>query len=50
MLLVFAVRIVLDGYNPVAGYLNSDVAKGYDLALIVFCAILAVQAVHNQRS
>ena len=49
MLLVFLVLIVLDGYNPAAGYLNSDVAKVFDLILTGICALLAVRVIFDER-
>ncbi len=49
MLTVFTVLIILDGYNPAAGYLNSDVSKVFDLILIGLSGATAVRAVCSDR-
>ena len=36
LLLVLVVLVILDGYNPAMGFLNSDVAK---IFYLVLCAI-----------
>ncbi len=47
--MAFVVLIVLDGYNPAAGYLNSNAAKGYELILAVLCIVLSFRAIRNSR-
>ena len=36
LLLVLAVLVILDGYNPAMGFLNSDVSKMF---YVVLCAV-----------
>ena len=47
VLAVFLVLIILDGYNPVAGYLNSNVTKVFDLFVIGLSAATAVRLVRR---
>ena len=47
MLAVFVVLIILDGYNPTAGYLNSDVSKIFDLLLVGLGAATAVRLIRT---
>lgn len=46
MLLVLAALVILDGYNPGTGFLNSGVAKVFDLVL---CAVGLFTAVISAR-
>ena len=46
MLLVLAALVILDGYNPGIGFLNSGVAKTFDLIL---CAVGLFTAVSTAR-
>ena len=42
MLLVLAVLVILDGYNPAMGFLNSDVAKAFYVVLCVIGLFTAI--------